>query len=62
MDKKSIDKMFWKLNESKQWRKITDEWQKPLEKKKIKQQKRLENPVVPKEDEDTPSLYVHNQE
>eukprot|EP00347_Sterkiella_histriomuscorum_P006168 403353806 len=61
-DKKSIDKMYWKLNENKYWKSIQDKWQKPLERKKILKQKRLENPVVPKEEQETPSLYVHNEE
>ncbi len=35
-------------------------WQKPLLKKKLRKERKLENPVIPKEDEATPSIYVHD--
>jgi hypothetical protein len=38
-----------------------DVWQKPLERKRIKKQRKLENPVVPAEDENE-TLYVHDPE
>lgn len=62
LDKKSIVKIHDKLTESKYFIKIQEEWQKPLEKKRIRRQRKLENPIIPKEDEPEPSLYVHNPE
>lgn len=54
--------MHWKFTESTYYRKIMDDWQKPLERKKIRQQRRLENPVIPNEENPTPSVYVHEPE
>lgn len=62
MDKQSIDKIAHEYYFTKEYLRLTDMWKKPLLKKQIRKQRRLENPVVPKEDEPTSSLYVHNAE
>lgn len=33
-----------------------------MEKKRIRRQRKLENPVIPREADPSPSLYVHNAE
>jgi hypothetical protein len=47
---------------SKYYQSIQDEWKKPLEKKRIKRIRKLENPVLPKPEDPNPSLYVHDPE
>lgn len=51
MDKKSTYKMMHEYYYNKQYKRIMDQWQKPLEKKKIKREKKLLNPKVPNEDQ-----------
>lgn len=61
LDKRSINKINHEFYVNKEYKRITDQWKKPLEKKLIKRQKKLLNPVVPK-DEQSEILYVHNLE
>jgi hypothetical protein len=61
-DKKAIIDIHNQMSVSKYYQSIQDEWKKPLEKKRIKRQKKLENPVVPKPEDPNPSLYVHDPE
>lgn len=37
-------------------------WKKPLLRKQIKKQRKLENPVVPEPENPEPAVYVHNEE
>ena len=62
LDKKSITKITNKFAENKYYRSIMDKWQKPLERKQIQKQQKLENPVVPKEEDSVPSVFVHDPE
>ncbi|CDW90760.1 50s ribosomal protein l21 [Stylonychia lemnae] len=62
LDKQSIDKMDRNMTENKHYRRIMNQWQKPLERKQIKKQKKLLNPVVPNEEDPVSTLYVHNEE
>jgi len=44
---------------NKEYKRIMDQWRVPLERKQIKKERKLQNPVVPKADQDE-VLYVHN--
>lgn len=59
LDKDSVVKMQHEYYISKPYTKVMAQWQKPLEKKRIKRQQKLMNPVVPRDSEDE-ILYVHD--
>lgn len=46
---------------NKEYKRIMDQWQKPLQRKQIVQERRLQNPVQPKEEQDE-IVYVHEPE
>jgi large subunit ribosomal protein L21 len=61
LDKKSVQTMNHEFYVNKEYKRLMDQWQKPLLRKQIKREKRLLNPVVPNEEQDE-VLYVHQPE
>ena len=62
LDKTSVHKLSHEFYVNKEYQRLTDQWKKPLQRKQIRKQRKLENPVLPVEEDPTSSLYVHNAE
>jgi hypothetical protein len=61
LDKKSVHSMNHEYYVNKEYKRIMDQWQKPLLRKQIKRERRLQNPIEPKPEQEE-VLYVHNPE
>lgn len=59
LDKKSLKSMHHEFYVNKEYKRLMDQWQKPLLRKQIKRERRLQNPVQPKE-EQSEVMYVHD--
>lgn len=61
LDQKSVRTMNHEYYVNKEYKRLMDKWQKPLMRKQIKRERKLQNPVEPKDEQDE-VLYVHNVE
>jgi Ribosomal prokaryotic L21 protein len=59
LDKKSVKTMNHEYYVNKEYKRLMEQWTIPLQRKLIKKEKKLQNPVVPAEEQDE-VLYVHN--
>jgi hypothetical protein len=62
LDKKSIKTMNHEYYVNKEYKRIMDQWQIPLERKKLRRERLKEAPVEPPRAEEDEILYVHNAE
>jgi hypothetical protein len=51
LDKKSMKTMHHEYYVNKEYKRLMDQWTKPLQRKQIKRERRLQNPIVPKEEQ-----------
>lgn len=59
MDEKSFFNLRNARLVNKEYKKIMDKWSKPLERKKLKRERKLLNPILPRESEHE-KIYVHS--